>query len=406
MTIDNLLMGRQKIMLEYRTKVSEDPKRDSTTYITNITGNKNNLPLGTIWKTNPEIKKGIVIIIGQIKDDDWKFYDINIENAIEQFDKQNILYLNFSDNKNFSLKELKEELARFAEYNEEISIISGIHGFHILPFSQTYELCWGNEGENEYTSYISHFLGLKKEPTYVNIKDYFQTINEACQSKLTHIWQSSCQGNQAIKEVEDVLPKGVALYTESDGFVMQADILLHELVENTLKVNKEVDFDTLLAQEFNHFALSESNTVLNYNPIKTIIGEKEVKYSNLIDNLLHSLDEENIPQITQEIIKSSNNKFFLSEEKIKSVLTKYVQVEEPPSVENCFAKRGTGSYVWEVPIKYTLAEIGFDITLYDSPFEISEECPLETASDYAALHTYIALLGEENLNAGDKPDML
>ena len=72
---------------------------------------------GIVKKINPEIDKGIVVILGQMTyyEDRVLGYDTNILQSIKGYDSQNILYVNFSGDSK-SLESIGQEIQSFAEY--------------------------------------------------------------------------------------------------------------------------------------------------------------------------------------------------------------------------------------------------------------------------------------------------
>ncbi|MEQ9115620.1 MAG: hypothetical protein RLN62_02375 [Rickettsiales bacterium] len=348
-----------------------------------------NLPTKNIQKINPSVREGVVFIVGQMESGDYKKIKspFDIEQALCEYNAQNILFINLSA-KLITLEELKDLLANFAKENDSVSIVSAMHGFHMLPWT-AHEMDYNSAEGDSIVDYAYGYLFLG---SCIKTTEYVEALTSPIGSKLKSLWFASCQGNQISEDIASYMPVGSALYTESNGYVTHPEALLQACV-HMLFINFPIEFNQLLSMEMEYLAEIESNSVYNYNPIKTIVGEEEnqvVNWADLIDifinrhfNMFDSSDYECYFANTCSFFEGKNDSF-------SNINSDQNFDFESKSISNCYTNHGALSWITET----ILLETGLSNKEYSSGYVQNDNC-FFSPQEYINYYSEIALVGED-----------
>lgn len=264
---------------------------------------------------------------------------------------------------NLSLQEFSNRITQFASEHESVSIVPILHGAETLKghdssfnLSNDYWFPRATEGWRPwYPSAI------------INSEDLLQTITDAVGNKLKDIWYYSCQNSKIINDAQSILPHGSTLFTTGPGFFLDYkflnDILPKWIESNQTDLTAE-GFMTYYINSLTHYedcplpiqteedeSENESENVdpcyrlhkggYNFNPVKTIIGEKTIKLVEKAENFLQKLSENAIPESTQQKILQyiSENSVFHDQISLEALKGKHI--------EACPTEVGKGNYFVE-----------------------------------------------------------
>lgn len=357
---------------------------------------------------NDGATKGLVVVAGHLKKHDGSYLKSQVDRIPDLLKNysadQNILFVQLNE-KDISLEQLGEEIKKFADVNDEISIISGIHGLHPFSLEGEHILQFG-----ESSSFFEDSLpGIFSSPAmaldyvrdylvrdiYVSSAEYFETVVEATHGKLASVWQTSCQGSLLIPKLEKILPDGVKLYTETDRFHMYPEGTLDALIKNIVR-SEEIDFDNMIADVSDKIAYINSISDKEYqdysmffSPIKTIIGKEQFKYASLVNDLIYSgkthFDQQ---KYADELTVQKSAKFKYSFEKQCSAEKIGSAIEILRNVEDFDFNKcayGHGNAPWIHEQVHSIFGLGPD----------AHDCPVDSAM-YLDLLACVTVLGEDH----------
>ncbi len=324
-------------------------------------------PEGMLCYENPDVHSGLIILLGKRTESVDAFYlsmleALNIDfkrdmEAAQVTHSVNILYINLHNSK-FTLVDIGEAIREFSKNNQQIAIVSIIHGSAIFPWS-SHSIGIGPDASNDVSRYFAgHFI-----PS----GELFKVISNAVGSKPIKMWQCSCQGSQTIKEAQNILPQNSIFVTEGKGWVSRPDCLFYAL-SRVLRSGNPFNFHTLLINYAyapklveqilgkNNYSEFRANQLFNANPIYTIIGKKSISLVDRADKFLakcrsNQMDSKKVQEVLDKLCNSiiplEDN--FLStcvtsgEQELKNVI-----MDEGTFIVDCTTHRGEMSYVIEM----------------------------------------------------------
>lgn len=278
-------------------------------------------PEGILHYENPDVHSGLIIILGKRTSgkidslylDMLQNLNINFKRDMEAAQAAhsvNILYINLHNSK-FNLTDIGEAVKEFSKNNQEIAVVSMVHGSAIFPWS-SHSINIGPDASNDISRYLAgHF---------VPSSELFKVISSAVGNKPIKMWQCSCQGSKTIEDAQNILPKNSIFVTEGKGWVSRPDCLFYAL-SHILRYGTTFNFHTLLinyayAPEIideriyrNNYREFERNQLFNANPIYTIIGEKSISLVDMANEFLekcrsNQIDGKKVQQMLDKLCNS------------------------------------------------------------------------------------------------------
>ena len=320
-------------------------------------------PEGILHYENPDVHSGLIIILGKRTSGEIdSFYlnmlqnlDINFKRDMEAAQAAhsvNILYINLH-NSELDLTKIGKAIRGFSEKNQQIAIISMIHGSAIFPWS-SHSISIGPDASDDVHRYFAgHF---------VSSSELFKVISSAVGNKPIKMWQCSCQGSKTIEDAQNILPKNSIFVTEGKGWVSRPDCLFYAL-SHILRYDTTFNFHTLLINYAYASKVIEQiytnydrefaiNQLFNANPIYTIIGGKSISLVAMADEFLakcrfNQIDSKKIQQTLDKLCNStiplyergSGTCATNGEQELKNAMDKGV------STVDCTTHRGERSYL-------------------------------------------------------------
>jgi hypothetical protein len=334
---------------------------------------KRGVLLGNREQFSPDAKDGLIILTGQIMDDDPYLSMGEIRNSIKQLTSTNVLYISLH-NTHQTLDDVSAIIKDFASKNEKITMVSAMHGFEVTPFS-SHHMRWGVQEGHGTLSDIKHYLADGK---YIASSDILQMFSTAI-GKPFDLWQASCQGSKTIASAQETLPKGSVMITETAGYNSNPSVILKalektleiaakshsaisldDILSNYLKIqamsdNKYFNFEpTTLADILSHYLKTQvmgDNKNFNLEPTKTIIGGESKKLTHLADSLMSDLANSKVSNATKdklvnEFCKLDNSAYC---QNYVYDLMKYMgnSYADGKTISACTTDHGNRNWLWE-----------------------------------------------------------